>query len=970
MALPAKPKGGLQINTNSVFADAYIYPMSATAKTAALGKADSEAYTQARGAVALVDDAYGVGLRKPGGGTDDYIQLAFNNTPGQAASIPFTRVFVVRPETTNAVLFHAAIRNSSDYSYSTGAQLFRFSGGYSQFLSSNVKQIASFDSSAQVTANKVVCVAIAWDGVKCTVAVDGTIVGTVDNATSFSLLGEVGLGSGANGDTTDAMTFYWYESFTRALSSADLVSITNNPYQNVLLESQPVPGDTTPPVASSASSNAGGDVVTITMNEDLAGTAPAGSTFTINGKTVANVALSGKSVILSGISPAIANGEILTVSYTKPATNGLRDASSNQTANFGPLSIANNVPVPLPGTGKPVVPGHVVVVFGDSAGDDFSTEAALNNYVNNLNCVDLNKSVMVYLRKNLNLTDRQFGPTLSDDTRFVKFRPYPGVGYSELEADTAAGQYGNQGVELLLNNPGGFRAGCDVAGFRVNISASANSPYQILYFRRDGWGQGGNVAKFHHNRVMCNSTSKIGGSGEYAIAGVVEDNLFIVNADNTKPIWSSSSGGQFNRNTVVRLNGAVGVTAIEGFSGAYDNVYAGCGGNPQGGVAGSNNYTDTALSVASTTTTYVAGGVFQSWANYRPRAGTAIIGGATEGAKSKNDNNDNNRGLTPDAGAFQLTPAIALPQGQITLQQMDGQTLKLSISTVGTVASALVTLTPANPGNGASGVGPVAMTLGTNSATLEIDDVSAGNYLAPTITLSNAGGATLVIGTTAFDVAGLGSLVYDAAPTGPATAVVVSQPAGTIVNIASGDFAVGLNGTSSATVRVTPSDNGGGGTFTPTFVDIVNGAPAKFTYKRGIAGTVSITLTNNGSLTNPSAVSYVVANPPVGVEPPVIQLQTTDSTLLKGKKAIAAGIVDFKGDVNGKVEIFFDKSDGVTVLGPYAGIVANGTWTVNQELPPGIYVARSKVTANGLSATDASGTVTMRGMTGKVQLGK
>ena len=65
------------------------------------------------------------------------------------------------------------------------------------------------------------------------------------------------------------------------------------------------------------------------------------------------------------------------------------------------------------------------------------------------------------------------------------------------------------------------------------------------------------------------------------------------------------------------------------------------------------------------------------------------------------------------------------------------------------------------------------------------------------------------------------------------------------------------------TVTVTPSDGGDGGTFTPTTVGLTTAAPsATFTYTPATDGTKTISVTNNGGLTDPDDISYVASTPP------------------------------------------------------------------------------------------------------------
>lgn len=107
------------------------------------------------------------------------------------------------------------------------------------------------------------------------------------------------------------------------------------------------------------------------------------------------------------------------------------------------------------------------------------------------------------------------------------------------------------------------------------------------------------------------------------------------------------------------------------------------------------------------------------------------------------------------------------------------------------------------------------------------------------------------------------SASFVVAASGAATAVTLTGPSSGVVSVASTSFTAGANGTITGTVTVTPSAGGGGGTFSPTSVAISSGTPtATFTYTPGTTGAKSISVTNNGSLSNPSAVTYTVSEAP------------------------------------------------------------------------------------------------------------
>lgn len=93
-----------------------------------------------------------------------------------------------------------------------------------------------------------------------------------------------------------------------------------------------------------------------------------------------------------------------------------------------------------------------------------------------------------------------------------------------------------------------------------------------------------------------------------------------------------------------------------------------------------------------------------------------------------------------------------------------------------------------------------------------------------------------------------------------ATAVTLSGPASGPIGSASSNFTVGANGDITGTVVVTPSDGGAGGTFTPTTVSISSGSPTgTFTYTAASSGSKTISVTNDGSLSNPTALSYLAS---------------------------------------------------------------------------------------------------------------
>lgn len=103
-----------------------------------------------------------------------------------------------------------------------------------------------------------------------------------------------------------------------------------------------LPGDTTPPVLSSASVKSA--VLALTYNEPLdAGSVPAGGDFTVkvNGekKDIKNVSITDNTVILT--LAAVGTGDTVAVNYT-PGENPIRDPAGNNAASLVNQSVTNN----------------------------------------------------------------------------------------------------------------------------------------------------------------------------------------------------------------------------------------------------------------------------------------------------------------------------------------------------------------------------------------------------------------------------------------------------------------------------------------------------------------------------------------------------------------------------------------------------------------------------------------------------
>jgi len=123
-----------------------------------------------------------------------------------------------------------------------------------------------------------------------------------------------------------------------------------------------------------------------------------------------------------------------------------------------------------------------------------------------------------------------------------------------------------------------------------------------------------------------------------------------------------------------------------------------------------------------------------------------------------------------------------------------------------------------------------------------------GKTLACTVTARNLTGTVTAVSNTV------------TVASGPATSLTMTGPITGTVGVASSAFTVSADGTLSGSVTVTPSDGGAGGTFTPTTLSLSSGVTSgTFTYTAASSGAKTISITNNGSLTNPGTITYAAS---------------------------------------------------------------------------------------------------------------
>ena len=131
----------------------------------------------------------------------------------------------------------------------------------------------------------------------------------------------------------------------------------------------------TAPAPSSTSVN--GAALSITFDQSLdAASTPAAADFSVSvggtAATVSAVSLSGAVASLT-LASAVSAADTVTVSYTQPATGGLRDSTSNRTASFGPLTATNRT---APAPSSATVDGSALTITFDANLDTSKTPLA------------------------------------------------------------------------------------------------------------------------------------------------------------------------------------------------------------------------------------------------------------------------------------------------------------------------------------------------------------------------------------------------------------------------------------------------------------------------------------------------------------------------------------------------------------------------------------------------------------------
>lgn len=487
-------------------------------------------------------------------------------------------------------------------------------------------------------------------------------------------------------------------------------------------------------------------------------------------------------------------------------------------------------------TPTPSSAGFRVVTVG--TGQTYSTLTDFFNYLATQNLVTNQEILCAEVYNNQTIAGRVLGPISANDDYYCLVRPVPGYGVNELDP-TGALDYGTVGIEVVFSNnsPSKYRNGLLMRNF--NISLSGAGGFETMKFTKEGQSNSvSSLQGFDRCRVLVdtpNSTRAALDVGDNGGIASFTDTLTIFGSTTTTPAITGSNV-RIQRLTFARRGSAgQAIGGLSGTSFVQDSLFSNMGAKAIGSIQGSatitknvsNNSADTGVSGF----TVASGDLVTSATDFRPKAGSIAIGGASTGSAAFLDLRNNNRGNAPDSGAVQLAVLLPAPTGMVTSQpNPDGQSIgPILFSTTGNPTSGMASFMPAdtNPNGAVAKTGVVSF--GTNNGQVAATVLEPGNYKT-TITITSANGTSNVSGTQPFSINSISGnpQAPDPGTTTPptdTTAPVLSSPTGV------------ATGVTTATVGVTTNEGNG------TLYALVNTSATATTtaIKAGLSQTVSST---------------------------------------------------------------------------------------------------------------------------------
>ncbi|MEY3366004.1 MAG: hypothetical protein RIS71_741, partial [Actinomycetota bacterium] len=185
------------------------------------------------------------------------------------------------------------------------------------------------------------------DGASITVTLDTGDTVVLTKATGTTLTGTYTVGSGDTSSDLTVSSFVLTSAPTDTAGNS-MTSTTVPSGVNNISGSQAIVIDTAVPTLSSASANAAGNQITLTLSETLSATTAATGDFSVSVAgvpvTVSSVTVSGATVILA-LASNVASGSTIDVAYTAPASNratsnaAIQDSTGNDVGSFTTTAI-------------------------------------------------------------------------------------------------------------------------------------------------------------------------------------------------------------------------------------------------------------------------------------------------------------------------------------------------------------------------------------------------------------------------------------------------------------------------------------------------------------------------------------------------------------------------------------------------------------------------------------------------------
>jgi len=513
--------------------------------------------------------------------------------------------------------------------------------------------------------------------------------------------------------------------------------------------------------------------------------------------------------------------------------------------------------------------------IGNSGRDYTSIMAALTalntTYSGNLVTADVLLILELYTGEIVSTTQQSYPTFTTDATRYITIRAATGNGIKDTVTNPV---FYNAALGAAMKST--YGSGSGDASF---IFPSAYTRIIGIQFKQAGSLNGAAVRITGANSTLDGSiiTSSSGPCLVFeSDNGVCVRNALVAVSANNVIATGYATGALCYFNTIYSATtvsvdsnsnpvyGIVGINNAQTFTLCKNNAIFGFT-NPFGSAistSSANNATDqTSFSVGSSNVTSLSfASCFVSSGDLTAKSGSGLLAAGVTISGYTTDIFGRTLTSPPAIGAS-IYPAPVAATG-ITMTGPTTGTVgsastnfSVGVTPVGSTITGTVVVTPSDAsGGGTFTPTSLSLTTGSPSGTFTYNAASAG---AKTISETNNGSLT-----------NASNITYTASVVA-ATVIAVSGPASGLISVASANFTASANGTITGTVVITPSDSGGGGTFSPTTVSISSGTPtATFTYTPASIGAKAITFTNNGSLTNQSTLTYSVSSSSVTVQWP------------------------------------------------------------------------------------------------------